>query len=222
MPRPRMRRWVTGVPKATYFKPQGIPLHELAEVRLSVEGLEALRLADLEGLTAEAAAGGMGVSRHTFGRVLAEARACVARALVEGAALRIEGGHYEVAAQADGGESAESAAGRWLAVPSRGAGLEALVEPRWERAAGFVLVDPGDGTVGYCDRGRPAGCGRGAGRHALRRLREAGVAVVVADATCPGLVAAAARFGLRVSALPPGPEGETVGQLVNRLPAGDG
>jgi predicted DNA-binding protein (UPF0251 family) len=97
MPRPRLRRWVTSVPKATYFKPQGIPLRDLEDVCLSIEGLEALRLADLEGMTAEAAAVGMGVSRHTFGRVLTEARAAVARALVAGAALRIEGGHYEVA-----------------------------------------------------------------------------------------------------------------------------
>jgi predicted DNA-binding protein (UPF0251 family) len=97
MPRPRLRRWVTSVPKATYFKPQGIPLRDLEEVCLSIEGLEALRLADLEGMTTEAAAVGMGVSRHTFGRVLTEARAAVARALVAGAALRIEGGHYEVA-----------------------------------------------------------------------------------------------------------------------------
>ncbi|MGD9608947.1 MAG: DUF134 domain-containing protein [Desulfovibrionaceae bacterium] len=57
------------MPKATYFKPQGIPLRDLQEVRLSVEGLEALRLADLEGLTAEAAAVGMGVSRHTLSRL---------------------------------------------------------------------------------------------------------------------------------------------------------
>jgi predicted DNA-binding protein (UPF0251 family) len=83
---------VAGIPKATYFTPQGIPLCELVEIRLSIEGLEALRLADMEGLTTEAAAVGMGVSRHTFGRVLAEARTRVARALVGGAALRIEGG----------------------------------------------------------------------------------------------------------------------------------
>ena len=94
MPRPRLRRWVAGIPRATYFKPQGVPLRELEEIRLPIEGLEALRLADLEGLTAEAAAAGMGVSRHTFGRVLAEARTSVARALVGGAALRSEGGHY--------------------------------------------------------------------------------------------------------------------------------
>ncbi len=105
MPRTRLRRFVAGLPKAAYFKPLGIPLWALDEVRLPVEGLEALRLADLEGLTAEEAAGRMGVSRHTFGRVLAEARAAVAGALVAGAALRIEGGHFELAGAEDDGEN---------------------------------------------------------------------------------------------------------------------
>lgn len=97
MPRPRLPRRVLDMPRATYFKPQGTPLRDLEEILLPIEGLEALRLADLEGLTAEEAAAHMGVSRHTFGRVLAAARAAVARALVEGAALRIAGGHYAVA-----------------------------------------------------------------------------------------------------------------------------
>ena len=109
MPRPRLPRVVADVPKAAYFKPQGVRLRDLPEVRLSVEGLEALRLADLEGLTAEEAARDMGVSRHTFGRVLAEARANVARALVYGAALRIEGGHYRLAGPQNDETAAEAA-----------------------------------------------------------------------------------------------------------------
>ena len=84
------------MPKAAYFKPRGIPLWELSETSLSVEGLEAIRLADLEGLTMQDAATRMNVSRHTFGRILAEGRRAVADALVNGRALRIEGGDYEL------------------------------------------------------------------------------------------------------------------------------
>jgi predicted DNA-binding protein (UPF0251 family) len=84
------------MPKATYFKPRAIPLRDLSEARLSVEGYEAIRLADLEELTMESAASRMGVSRHTFGRILAEGRKAVADALVHGRALRIAGGDYEV------------------------------------------------------------------------------------------------------------------------------
>ena len=78
MPRPRNCRYVSCRPCVTYFKPRGIPLTELRETRLTVEGLEALRLADMEGLTTGAAAERMRVSRHTFGRTLAEAP-CIRR-----------------------------------------------------------------------------------------------------------------------------------------------
>jgi predicted DNA-binding protein (UPF0251 family) len=54
---------------------------EVEELRL--DELEALRLADLEGLYQEAAAERMGVSRATFARILARARSAVARALIE-------------------------------------------------------------------------------------------------------------------------------------------
>jgi predicted DNA-binding protein (UPF0251 family) len=74
------------------FKPAGTPLRGLQVVKLDLDGLEALRLADLEGLYHEAAAAQMGVSRATFGRILAEARARVAETLTEGKALRIGGG----------------------------------------------------------------------------------------------------------------------------------
>jgi predicted DNA-binding protein (UPF0251 family) len=74
------------------FKPAGTPLRELQMLRLDLDGLEALRLADLEGLYHEAAAEQMGVSRATFGRILAEARARVAETLTQGKALRIGGG----------------------------------------------------------------------------------------------------------------------------------
>jgi len=94
MPRPRKCRTVQAHPEVTLFKPQGVPAWRLAEVTLPVEGLEALRLADLEGLDHESAASGMGVSRPTFSRILAAARFVVAEALVRGLALRVEGGDF--------------------------------------------------------------------------------------------------------------------------------
>ena len=50
MPRPKHCRYVSSTPSVTYFKPSGIPLRELEEVTLSVDELEALRLADENGL----------------------------------------------------------------------------------------------------------------------------------------------------------------------------
>ena len=86
MPRPRQCRYVSASPSVTYFKPRGIPLTALEEACLSVEGLEALRLADMEGLTAIEAARHMRISRHSFGRTLAAARRTVATALWRGQA----------------------------------------------------------------------------------------------------------------------------------------
>ncbi len=77
-----------------YFKPRAVPLSVLEEVTLSVEELEALRLAHKEGLYQEEAAERMRVSRATFGRVLDAAHRKVTKALVEGCALRIEGGAF--------------------------------------------------------------------------------------------------------------------------------
>jgi len=94
LPRPRKPRFVGAEPQAGYFKPQGIPLRELESVLLSVEELEALRLADEEGLYQEEAAERMGVSRQTFQRVLRDARRNVTDALVDGKALGIQGGDY--------------------------------------------------------------------------------------------------------------------------------
>jgi predicted DNA-binding protein (UPF0251 family) len=59
---------------------------------LTLDGLEALRLADLEGLYQEEAAERMGVSRATFARTLTAARKAMADALVNGKALEIGGG----------------------------------------------------------------------------------------------------------------------------------
>jgi uncharacterized protein len=62
----------------------------LEEVCLSLDELEAIRLADFEGLYHEEAAGRMKVSRQTLGRILSQARRKVAEALIEGKALKIE------------------------------------------------------------------------------------------------------------------------------------
>ncbi|HUV39995.1 MAG TPA: DUF134 domain-containing protein [Planctomycetota bacterium] len=92
MTRPPIKRIVQGFPEVVYFKPRGVPLRVLEEVILGVDEVEALRLADFEGLSHEEAGERMGVSRQTVGRILELARRKVADALVTGKALRIEGG----------------------------------------------------------------------------------------------------------------------------------
>jgi len=96
MPRPRKNRWICCKPDVTFFKPRGIPITELEEVRLKVEELEAIRLKDLEGLEQEQTAAKMGISQPTLHRILLSAHTKTADALVNGKALRIEGGDYVV------------------------------------------------------------------------------------------------------------------------------
>jgi predicted DNA-binding protein (UPF0251 family) len=69
---------------------------ELQEVRLTVDEIEAVRLKDLEGLEQEETASRMGISQPTLHRILLSAHAKSADALVNGKALRIEGGDYVV------------------------------------------------------------------------------------------------------------------------------
>lgn len=97
MPRPRHCRRVAMLPHVTYYKPRGVPLATLQCIELAVDELEAIRLADLEGLYQEDAAQRMNVSRQTFGRILEAAHKKIADALVHGKALSIAGGPVELA-----------------------------------------------------------------------------------------------------------------------------
>ncbi len=90
MARPKKDRCVACDPKAVYFKPRGIPLVDLQEVCLSLDELEALRLADYEGLYHEEAAEKMKVSRATFGRIISGARRKMAEVVIQGKALKVE------------------------------------------------------------------------------------------------------------------------------------
>ena len=96
MARPPKWRRVGFMPEVTFFKPAGIPLAHLEEIHMSVEEAEAIRLKDLEGLEQEECARRMSISRPTFHRVLGSARSKLADALLNGKAVRIEGGKFEM------------------------------------------------------------------------------------------------------------------------------
>ena len=96
MPRPKCYRKVGCEPDANYFKPRGVPASALEEVVLSLDEFEAVRLADLEGLYQEEAASKMNISRQTFGRIIETARGKIADVLINGKALKIEGGAVSI------------------------------------------------------------------------------------------------------------------------------
>ncbi|MEJ2227824.1 MAG: DUF134 domain-containing protein [Alphaproteobacteria bacterium] len=111
MVRPRKCRHIRVTPASRFYKPQGMPLRGLRIVTIKDEELEALSLADAQGLDQESAAALMNISRSTFSRILATARKSVATALINGAALKIEGGDYHHIAdteERDGGAEENS------------------------------------------------------------------------------------------------------------------
>ncbi|MGB5219045.1 MAG: DUF134 domain-containing protein [Smithella sp.] len=92
MPRPKCRRNVCGMPDKNYFKPRGIPTVDLEEIVLNLDEFEAIRLADFEQMYQEEAASKMNISRQTFGRIIEAAHKKIADVLINGKALKIEGG----------------------------------------------------------------------------------------------------------------------------------
>jgi predicted DNA-binding protein (UPF0251 family) len=92
MSRPPRHRTVDGGLAGGLYGPRGRPLPGVESLELTLDGLEALRLVDLEGLYQEAAAERMGVSRATLARVLTQARRAVAEALVQRKVLVVAGG----------------------------------------------------------------------------------------------------------------------------------
>lgn len=102
MPRPRVCRRVGFQPNVTYFKPVGIRITELEESVLTVDEFEAVRLKDLLNLGQEEAAKKMNISQPTFHRIVSSARKKIADALINGKAIKIEGGNYKMPIKRNG------------------------------------------------------------------------------------------------------------------------
>ena len=62
----RVKRRVSCLPKATYYKPRKASLCDLEIINLSIGELEAIRLCDLIHIDQNEAADTMGISRKTF------------------------------------------------------------------------------------------------------------------------------------------------------------
>ncbi|HOV60080.1 MAG TPA: DUF134 domain-containing protein [Candidatus Hydrogenedentes bacterium] len=158
MPRPCRCRTIEYTVSWKRFEPVGTDSPPGNELVLGHDELEAIRLADMEGLYQDEAASRMNISRQTFARVVAMARHKVARALVEGKPLRVEGGVVEVqtmrkfqCAQCNHAWEIPHGSGRPTACPACGSGA--------------FHRHPGDrgpaGTQGPCRHGRRR-CGGGA------------------------------------------------------------
>jgi predicted Fe-Mo cluster-binding NifX family protein len=105
-----------------------------------------------------------------------------------------------------------------IAISSEGPTLADAVDPRFGRAAGFVIVTP-DGAVSYIDNGGSQAMAHGAGIESARRIAEAGATVVLSGVVGPKAAAALKSAGLTVVE---GLDGRTVGEAVAAYRAGKG
>lgn len=99
MARPNKTRYICRMPDNAQFSPVIDPTADRAypvSLSMSLEEYEAIRLMDYVSMSQKEAAIQMGVSRTTIQMLYASARRKLARFLVEGAQLRIEGGNYEL------------------------------------------------------------------------------------------------------------------------------
>jgi len=96
MPRNKCLRYIKDTPAVAYYKPAGIPMRILEEVIITLDEAEAIRLADYEKFYQEEAAKRMNISRQTFGRIIDSAHQKIADALINGKAIRIEGGNVKL------------------------------------------------------------------------------------------------------------------------------
>jgi len=195
MARPTHCRYVNQTPQTEYFKPCGIPLKDLQEVSISVEGLEALRLADEEGLTASDAATCMRISRHTFGRILTKTRASVADALINGKALRIEGGTYKLLSPIPISKEKKMPI---IAVSSDGPSIDDMVDPRFGRAGGFFVLNTETMESSYIDNGESQCRSQGAGIETAERVCAAGVTAILSGFVGPKAFAALTGAGIKI------------------------
>jgi predicted DNA-binding protein (UPF0251 family)/predicted Fe-Mo cluster-binding NifX family protein len=213
---PKCRR-VESIPKVTFFKPAGIPLSSLEEVVVKLEELEAIRLKDLLGLEQEEGAERMGVSRPTFQRILIEGRAKVAAALIEGLAIRIEGGNYCLGqGQCRKAEHSQKrrndcfyledkaedlseieTTGTKIALCAAGDSPLASIDGYFGRCAYFMLWDEEQGSFEAFSNSGPE-LNQGAGTGTAQELLRRGVGVLICNRIGPKALTVLQRAGVKV------------------------
>jgi len=190
---------------------------DLVEAYLSMEGFEALRLADYHGLTMEEGASRMHVSRHTFGRILGDARRAVARALVDGLALRIDDAEPSSEQPGRSAVRRKELSMTKVAVTSEGPNLTDRVDPRFGRAGGFVVVDLETMATTYVDNGGSQAMAHGAGIQAAENIVNAGAGVLLTGYVGPKAFEALKAGGVKIGQ---NLDNMTVGEVVELYKAG--
>jgi len=103
-----------------------------------------------------------------------------------------------------------------IAVSSEGPTLDDAVDPRFGRAAGFVIIDAA-GNTRYIDNGASQAMAQGAGIESARRIAEAGATVLLSGVVGPKAAQALSAVGVAVVE---GMDNMTVAEAVAKYRAG--
>lgn len=98
--RPKKYRVVRLDPRISQFSPRGRPGRP-DETDLNMDEFEAIRLADFLGMGQKEASKLMSISQQTFSRIIKKAHKKVADILVNGKAIKIQGGPYVLSSKTE-------------------------------------------------------------------------------------------------------------------------
>lgn len=96
MPRPCKKRRICMIPKNRIFAPLNVKDTTKNTVVMTFDEYETIRLIDLIGLSREETANCLGVARTTAQQIYNSARIKLAKSLIDGCTLIIDGGDYAI------------------------------------------------------------------------------------------------------------------------------
>ena len=225
MPRRTCKRRIGFQPKTIYFKPAGIPLGEIREVVIGQDEVEAMRLKNLLGYPQEEAASQMGVSQPTFHRLINTAHQKMTDAIINGKALRIEGGNVTLQEDAvrpcrwrkdwgQGCASAEAAVEAVLtedrkegdsmkiAITSADGMFDGMVDERFGRAKKIIVFDPENENQEIVENSQNMSAAQGAGIQTAQHVINAGVKTVISGHLGPNAFRVLSAAGIDVFTAP--------------------
>ncbi|HOD75027.1 MAG TPA: DUF134 domain-containing protein [Syntrophorhabdaceae bacterium] len=222
MPRPTCKRRIGFQPKAVFFKPAGIPLGVVQEIVIGHDEVEAMRLKNLLGYPQEEAANQMGVSQPTFHRLINAAHQKITDAIINGKALRIDGGNVTINEETVGPchwrkhwgrgcSSAEAVASQVsltqeerggipmkVAITSIDGTLDGMVDERFGRAKKIVVVDDGTNSQEAVDNVTNMNAAQGAGIQTAQNVIQAGAKAVISGHLGPNAFRVLSTAGVEV------------------------
>lgn len=220
MPRPRCISNIGFLPHITYFKPAGVRMGDIEEVVLHHDELEAIRLKDLLGIPQEEAAVQMNVSQPTFHRLLLSAHEKMAHAVINGKALRIEGGNVSVDEKfippcgwrqicgrgrkgkvfPQKGEilSVEKGGKMKIAITSVDGTMEGMVDERFGRSRKLIMYDPETKNFDVIDNTQNLGAAQGAGIQSAQNAINGGARIVISGHLGPNAFKVLGAAGIPV------------------------